>query len=377
MSHDVIVIGLGGMGSAAAATLAARGQRVLGIDQFHPPHDLGSSHGRSRIIRLAYKEAPEYVPLLRRAYELWQELAGTTSDRVLLQTGGLMLGTPDSSTVAGALASAQQHDLPYEMLDARGIRAHFPAFRPPPHHVGVFDELAGVLMPETAVQLQLRRAVAHGADLLLDTRVDSWESRGDVVRVRAAARTHEAGSLVLTAGAWLPSLGISVSPRMRVARQVMHWFEPPGGIEPFLPGRFPVYMWEVDGGPEFYGFPALDGPGGGVKAAIHHGGQETTADGVDRQIHAADRAAMQACVAARIPGLAGPIAQSTVCLYTNTPDLHFVLGGLAEQPNVVLAGGLSGHGFKFATVIGEVLADLATTGSSPLPIAPFAPDRFD
>lgn len=376
MTFDTIVLGLGAMGSATVDELARRGQRVIGFDRHDPPHTLGSSHGRSRIIRMAYMEDPAYVPLLRRAYERWTDLQSTSGRRLLQTTGGLMIGTSGSAAVEGSRASAVEHGLPHEMLGAADIRRRFPAFHVPEDSLALYEEIAGVLFPETCIEVYLTRAREAGADLRMNSTVECWEVDGDTVRVVVNGTEFTASQLVLTAGAWSPELLPDHAPYMRVSREVMHWFEPAGGAEAFLPDRFPVYIWEPPDGDVFYGFPALDGLDGGVKVAIHHSGDHVTAADIDREVNRHDVERMRACLRGRMPALDGDWIEGAVCMYTTTPDENFLLGTHPAYPNVHMAAGLSGHGFKFASVIGEVLADLVTTGSTAMPIAPFAPGRF-
>ncbi len=376
MTLDTIVLGLGAMGSATVAELARRGQRVLGLDRHEPPHSLGSTHGKSRIIRLAYMEDPAYVPLLRRAYELWSDLEKTSGRHLLQVTGGLMIGSSNSVAVEGSRASAQEHGLAHEMLDAADIRRRFPAFHPPADCLALYEEVAGVLFPEACIETYLGLARAAGADLRMNTPALAWETTGDGVCVVADGQRFTASQLVITAGPWSPELLPDHADSLQMTREIMHWFQPDGGVEGFLPERFPVYIWEPPEGDVFYGFPALDGPHGGVKVAIHHGGAATNPTDVNREVDEDDVQRMRTCLANRLPALDGTWLDGAVCMYTNTPDMNFLLGTHPEHANVHMATGLSGHGFKFASVIGEVLADLVTEGATGMPLAPFAPDRF-
>jgi sarcosine oxidase len=376
MRFDAIVLGLGGMGSAALDELTARGLRVLGIDRYEPPHVYGSTHGKSRIIRLAYMEDPAYVPLLRRAYERWGDLEASTGRDLLSITGGLMIGPPDSTAVHGSQASAAEHGLLHEMLDAPAIRRRFPQFHVPDDYLALYEEVAGVLCPEACIETYLARAQSGGAQVRMNTVVDDWEVDDEFVRVFAEGQEHLARHLVVTAGAWSGDLLPGFEGSLQPARQIMHWFDPVGGTAPFAPGRFPVFVWEPPEGDVFYGFPALDGPDGGVKVAVHHGGEAVTPDDVDREVHPQDVTRIRDCIRDRIPALDGRWLEGAVCMYTNTPDLHFALGTHPRFENVHLAAGLSGHGFKFASVIGEVLADLVQRGATPLPIGPFSPARL-
>lgn len=360
-AFDAIVIGLGGMGSAAAAHLAERGQRVLGLDQFQPGHDRGSSHGRSRVIRLAYFEHPSYVPLLLRAYELWDRLERDAGRPLLELTGGLMIGSPESEVVSGSHRSAIAHGLEHDMLDAAGIRRRFPVFTASPGVVAFFEPRAGVLDPEQAIRSHLARAAAHAAVLQFDERVLGWEASAGGVVVRTSRGVYEAGRLVLAPGAWAGELFKFDLPLV-VEPQLLYWFNPIGGAEAYDARRFPIYIWDLGDGVQFYGFPADSR--GTVKVAFFR-----TKNG--------DEAAMRTALAACLPSLAGGrLVETATCRYTLTPDHHFVIGVHPEQPNVVIASPCSGHGFKFASVIGEVLADLAIEGSTRHAIELFSPARF-
>ncbi len=351
------------MGSAAAAHLASRGQRVLGIEQFQPAHDQGSSHGRSRVIRLAYFEDPAYVPLLRRAYELWRRLEHDTGRRLLQITGGLMIGGPDSEVVTGSLRSAREHGLAHEMLDAAEIHRRFPPLTPRHEIVGFYEREAGVLFPEEAIRAHLDSAVDHGAHVHFGERVEDWRvTTSGSVEVTTNRSRYEAGRVVLAPGAWasqlfkLPDLPLTVEP------QVLYWFKPSGGPEPYRADRFPIYIWDLGDRVQFYGFPA-DGDGR-VKVAFFR-----TTNG--------DEPSLRAALAACLPSLAsGSLVATASCKYTLTPDHHFVIGCHPHHDQVVIASPCSGHGYKFASVIGEILADLAVDGATRHPIGLFTPHRF-
>jgi sarcosine oxidase len=376
-SYDVIVVGLGAMGSATAATLAALGQRVLGLDGLRPPHNRGSSHGKTRAIRQAYFEDPAYVPLLRRAYDLWHKLERDTGQHLLETTGLLMLGNRESQVVAGSLRSAQEHRLPHEVLEAVELRRRYPAFAVTAGTLGLFEEIAGVLRPEDCIAAYLGEALRQGAELRLEEPVTAWESNGEGVKVTTAMGTYTAGRLVLTPGPWAPDL-LRYRVPLAVMRKVIVWFAPEGEAEAFQPNRFPIWIWETEDGTIPYGFPGLPAwDKNGVKAGLHSGGSPCTAATVDRDVHEADIQALRHSLEGRIPALAtAPVRRSCVCLYTHTPDDHFLLGPHPEQDNVLLAAGFSGHGFKFAGVVGEVLADWVVEGKTAHPVEIFDPGRF-
>jgi sarcosine oxidase len=377
LTHDVIVAGLGGMGSAAAYQLAGRGQRVLGLERFSPAHDRGSSHGRSRIIRQAYFEGSEYVPLLLRAYELWEQLEEETGQRLMTLTGGLMIGREDGELVSGSVRSAEEHGLPYEKLDAAEIRRSFPAYAPAPGTVALYEEKAGFVRPEETVKAHLDRASSSGADLRFGEPVLSWEASGDGVRVETPKSTYEAGRLVISPGAWAPQLLADLDLPLEVIRQVMFWYEPKNGLEPFLPERFPIFIWEPEDGNMFYGFPAQDADRGVKAAFFRAGGVPTSPDTIDREVHEEEIGFLRGYLAEHVPELAGRCLDARACMYTNTPDEHFVISAHPEHPQVVIACGFSGHGYKFCSVVGEIVADLAIEGSTRHPIDLFSPARLN
>lgn len=371
--YDVIVLGLGGMGSAAALELARRGRSVLGLEQFAFGHDRGSSHGRTRIIRKAYFEHPEYVPLLLRAYEKWYDLEQESGQHLLTRCGCLAVGPPESRLISGVRRSSAEHGLPVDVLSTHDLTRRFPAFRPDPGHVGVFERDAGFLPPEACVAAQLRVARERGADLRENSEVLSWEADGAGVTVRAKDGVYRAAKLVVTAGAWATRLLGGLGVPFTILRQVTHWFEP---ADPrlFRRDRFPCYIMETSGG-DFYGFPMVDP--GGVKVARHFGGIPVSdPDVVDRTARDEDERQDRHFLERYIPSAAGPRRRGSVCLYTMTPDRHFVIDRHPGQPCVVVAAGFSGHGFKFCPVIGEILADLAEHGRTPHPIGMFRSDRF-
>jgi sarcosine oxidase len=374
-SYDVIVVGLGGMGSAAAYHLAARGQRVLGLERFGPAHDKGSSHGGSRITRQSYFEDPAYVPLLLRAYELWDALAHDSGRDVITLTGGLMIGPPDGVTVAGSRRSAEQWDLPHEMLDATEIRRRFPTLVPADDDVALYERNAGFVRPEATVAAHLDLAGGLGADLRFTEPVRRWEAGPDGVRAVTDAGSYSAGHLVICPGAWAPDLLADLGMSFVVERQVQYWFAPTGGIDPFRPDRHPIWIWEDRTGLQLYGLPAIDGADGGVKVGFARGGETCTPEAIERLVRDSEVRAMAAQLRAHIPSLPGPFLKAVTCMYTNTVDGHFVIARHPGHERVTVACGFSGHGFKFVPVVGEILADLATAGATRHPIALFDPTR--
>lgn len=362
------------MGSAAAFHLARRGALVTGLETFGPAHDRGSSHGESRIIRQAYFEDPAYVPLVLRAYQLWRELEVSSGQSLLETTGGVMIGPPEGEMVSGSLASARRWDIPHRILTAPELHAEFPAFQPGSDQVGLVEPEAGVLAPEMAVLSHLRQAASLGAELHFGESVVGWDASESSVVVRTGSGRYEADRLLLTAGAWSADLLSGVEIPLQPERQVMVWFAPTD-IGPFTAPHGPIYLYERGDGAQYYGLPTRDGLT--AKAARHHGGELTTAAGLRREIEECDVADVREGLKDILPELAGaPLARATACLYTNTPDLNFVIGLHPRSSRVAVAAGFSGHGFKFSPVVGEILSDLAESGETALPIAVFAPGRF-
>ncbi|SMQ87065.1 sarcosine oxidase [Bacillus sp. OV166] len=376
--YDVIVIGLGAMGSTTAYQLAKRGQRVLGLDQFGPAHDQGSSHGGSRIIRQSYFEDPAYVPLLLRAYELWDEIKRESGEEVMTVTGGLMMGLPDSLTVSGSINSSKQWNLAYEVLEAEDIRRRFPVFNPSPNTIALYEEKAGFVRPELSVYTHLLQAEKHGADLRFFESVQSWEAHpsGEGVRVVTSNGTYEAGKIVISAGAWAPQLLKDLGVSLQVERHIQMFFEPTGGIEPFRIGKQPIYIWEADDNVQLYGFPSTGIGAEGAKIAFFRKGVACTPETIDRNVYDYEVEMMRDYIAKGIPQLNGRFLQGKTCMYTNTPDEHFVISPYPDHPQVAVAAGFSGHGFKFASVVGEILADLVIDGKTKHPIDLFSPQRF-
>jgi sarcosine oxidase len=371
---DVVVCGLGAMGSAALHQLARRRVRVLGIERFAPGHDRGSSHGATRIFRLGYFEHPSYVPLLRRAQTLWRELEAASGRSLLHVTGIAEIGRPDGVLVPGTLASAQQHGLRHEVLAAPELTRRFPAFRVPPDYVAVVQPDGGFVEVEPSLAAQITLATAAGAELRAGERVRAIEPGADVVRIVTERGTVAAKAAIIAAGPWIKSLLPALAAPLRVTREVTGWFEPADATL-FAPGRFPVFIIESRHGMH-YGVP----PHGdaGVKAAKHHHrDQAVDPDGYDRTVSADDERLIRAALADHIPAADGRLLAAKTCLYTMTPDGDFLIDRLPGHPNVIVASPCSGHGFKFAPVIGEILADLATGGTTRHDISRFALARFD
>lgn len=370
---DVIVAGLGAMGSATACELARRGKRVLGLDRFAPPHQLGSTHGRTRIIREAYYEHPLYVPLLRRAYELWDRLERDAGRQLFHRTGGLMIGPENGELVSGALRSAREHALPYEMLNAGDVRRRFPALKPDEGMVALFEPRAGMLLPEACIETWHASAAQHGAELRTGEPLHEWEPRGEGVAVRTDGGWMEADVLVLATGPWMPDALADLRLPLVVERQLFHWFDAVRNANSLTGDYCPIALWEYPDGHLFATFPDL---GDGFKAGIHHDGEITTPTAVRREPTADDERGIRLLLERFVPDSAGHVREARVCLYTNTPDHHFILDRHPAAAGVVIVSACSGHGFKFASVVGELAADLAEHKSSGFDLAPFSAQRF-
>lgn len=381
---DTLVVGLGAMGSSAALHLAKRGVKVLGLDQFPIAHDRGSSHGHSRMIRMCYYEHPDYVPLLRRAYELWRELEAMSGEQLLFTPGGVYMGREDSEAVAGSRRAAAEHGLAHEMLSRAELGRRYPYFDVPEDFVALFEPAAGWLRPERAIEANAKLARKHGADLrTLGQRVVSWEADGSGVRVCTESAEYRGRSLIIAAGAWanqvVRDLGVSIEP----TRQVLAWFKP-SDSSPFASPDSPVWALQTpkewDGqGDLFYGFPmSTESPFGALslKLARHAKGPPINPDQDRRDPLPGDRRDVRLFVQRFMPLADARLPTTRICMYENSPDGHFIIDKHPRHPNVIIAAGFSGHGFKFASVVGEVLADLATNGETRHPIGFLGLHRF-
>lgn len=368
-SYDVIVIGLGAMGSATAYQLAKRDCRVLGLDARPQGHTEGSSSGRSRIIREAYAEGEEYVPLVRRAYGLWRHLERESNRNLLTVVGGLVIGGAGSDLTEGVVRSARRHDLPYEELSSEEASARFPGLCLADDLVAIFEPGAGILEPQACIDAHLEVADAHGADLRHAEPVRHWETDEAGVRVETDRGLYRSERLIVTAGPWSGGLLSDLGLPLSVKRVVNVHFECLRH-ELFDAHRFPVYILDVPEG-VYYGLPAL--PGQGLKIGRHDGGEECTPETIRREVDQAEVAMLREVLDGYLPGAAGPVKRTLTCMYTMTPDGHFVID---RHGRIVYGCGFSGHGFKFAGVVGEILADLALEGESTHPIDLFSASRF-
>ncbi|HXA51825.1 MAG TPA: N-methyl-L-tryptophan oxidase [Candidatus Acidoferrum sp.] len=357
--YDSIVLGVGGMGSAALYHLARRGQRVLGIEQFSLGHEFGSSHGVTRIIRLAYAEHPSYVPLLRRAYELWREMEATAGERLLVITGGMDIGPVNGEMLRGSLRSCHEHGIAHQVLDANEVARRFPGYSLSADMAAVYQQDGGIVLPERSIVTHVTAALALDAEVHGCERVLEWSAKGGGVEVRTDHATYRADRLVITAGPWasqaVPQLKSLAAPE----RQVLIWTQP---LRPerFVPEVFPIFNMETPEG-RYYGFPIYGVPGFKF-GRFHHRDEQVDPDRMNRGFEAEDEAILRRGIARYFPDANGPTLAMKTCLFTNSPDEHFILDLHPEFPQVSMAAGFSGHGFKFAPVIGEIMADFAIEG---------------
>lgn len=373
LATDVIVLGLGGMGSATACELARRGASVLGFEQYTPAHDQGSSHGRTRIIRTAYYEHPSYVPMCRAAFAGWYQLEQETGRHLLTETPCLSIGPPRCEVIEGVQMAAREHGLPVERLDGAQLSQRYDMFRIPPGEIGMVEQAAGFLAVEACVQAHLEQAMRLGAELRFQEAVLGWEARKDAVAVHTTEATYLARKLVLTSGPWARQILGEVAPPLKVMRQVALWFEP-RRPELFRRDRFPIFLAETPQGP-FYGLPMIEP--GGVKISRHYGAPELDSpDQVDGTPRPEDEEPVREFVRHYLPDADGPVRQASVCRYTLTPDRHFIIDRHPKFEQVVLGAGFSGHGFKFAPVVACMLADLTLVGETSWPRDLFRLDRF-
>ncbi|MCY0881318.1 MAG: N-methyl-L-tryptophan oxidase [Firmicutes bacterium] len=372
-TYDVIVIGLGAMGAAALYHLARRGQQVLGLEQFSPVHAMGSSAGESRIIRQAYFEHPDYVPLVRRAWDLWRDLAKWSGIDLLWETGGLIIGPEGSATIAGVEKSVTQWQIPHEWLSPSMLQARFPAFRPEKNAVALYEPQGGVLRPEIGIMAHVTAAVSCGAQARWNDAVQSLRPEGTMWQVETLHGTYRSAAVVIATGMWTQFLLPAIAQQLWVEREPVFWIQPPD-IAPFLVGKMPWFVWETDQGPQLYGFPTLDQRR--VKMGIHHTREmmDITMLKTDRTPSDKDYERVMALTQTRFPALGSHLAHQHLCFYTNAPDERFMVGPDPVRPQIVLAAGFSGHGYKFAPVIGEIVADYVLTGTTTLPAAFLRPN---
>ena len=378
--YDVIVIGVGSMGAAACWYLARRNHKVLGLEQFDIPHEQGSHAGQSRIIRKAYFEHSNYVPLLERAYHNWKELEALTSSQVYYRTGIVYFGSPHSMIIEGTATAAHQYNIAIETITHEGALIRYPALHCPGHFQVLFQPDAGFVTPEKAISLYVSDAIHHNAEIRGREKVLEWKEGNSGITVITNRNTYTSDRLIIAAGAWSAKVIPSLPATLKVTKQIIGWVNPRKWND-FSLGNFPCWFLGDDDGNIFYGFPILPAKnfGGpvGLKLALHKHGVEVDPDNVDRAVQRADEEILTQMLMKYIPEAAGNILTLKSCLYTNSEDENFIIDHLPGYDNkVTIASGFSGHGFKFASVIGEILADLAIKGQTDLPIEFLRLSRF-
>ena len=383
--YEVIVLGLGAAGSATLYQLARRGVQVLGIDQFAPPHKLGSSHGDTRVTRLAIGEGAHYTPLAVRSHQIWRELEAATGATLLTQNGGLIMSSvADERTFHGAaffsttVEAARRHGIAHELLDAAAIRKRFPQFIVDDETRGYFEPSAGFVRPEECIRVQLAQAAVLGAELRLNEPVTAIEQSGDTVEVTTMKARYVAERLVVAAGPWLPQLLPELAAHFQVYRQVLYWFDVEERFEAFSPERFPIFIWELPGeNSGIYGFPAIDGPKGGFKVSTEQYARTTTPQTVVRDVAREESDDMfRERVAPHISGVAGSCVKAVSCLYTVTKDFGFVIDRHPQHDRIIVASPCSGHGFKHSAALGEAIGDLAVGRTSRFDLSAFSLSRL-
>lgn len=385
-TFDTIVLGLGAMGSSALYQLAKRGNRVLGIDQFSCPHILGSSHGDTRITRQAIGEGEHYTPLALRSYEIWREIEKETGKKLLEITGGLIISSRAKTGIMhvknffeNTLAAAKKFNIKHEILNAIQIRKRFPQFNVQDNEIGYYEYEAGFLRPEECVRAQLDLAKKYNAILHMNEKVEGFLEKDGEVYVKTNLSKYQAKKLIISAGPWFPKLiEKEYAKYFKVLRQVLFWFDIKNSIKSFEPKNFPIFIWELqDNKQSIYGFPAIDGQRGGVKIASEQYELTTDADKVNRDVNSQEIKAMwKDFVAPYFPDLSNKCVKAVSCLYTVTPDGHFVIDTHPKYLSIILASPCSGHGFKHSAAIGEVLAQLAINGKSDIDISSFGIKRL-
>lgn len=371
---DVVVLGLGAHGSSAVYHLSKNNLKVCGIDRFAPPHAFGSSHGQSRIIRQAYHESPMYVPLVKKAYELWIELQQASGKQLLLKTGGIILGDENATVIKGAKLSAEMHNVPYEYLNSKEIAEKFPALKPTENTVAVVEQSAGILFPEECIKANLQLAKQNGAELFFNEVVQSINTKNNSVEVVTDKGVYETEKWIVSVGAWLNDLLPELHLPLNIKRQVLFWFKNKDErLQKFVqPNQLPIFIWEYSSPHIFYGFPDLSD---GIKIAPHHEGQPIHPDLLSKEVYE-DEIAQMKNILDEYFNIDATFNYSDVCMYTNTPDEHFIIDFHPSNKNIIIASPCSGHGFKFSSAIGKILSAMATGKPLNFDIAPFRIGRF-
>ena len=370
---DIIIIGAGAFGSSAAYHLSKSNRRVLVIDKYHPPHSFGSSHGQTRIIREAYFEDPVYVPLLQEAYTLWEELEKESREKLFLKTGGLMLGNPESHVIQGTLRSAETYNIDHAILDQESIINKFPSFNADKQTTGVYEHRAGILFPEKCIEAALSLAMQNGVKMNFNESVVSINRLSNSVEIMTNKGLYSAQKCIVAAGPWMNKLVPEIYLPLQTTRQVLFWYDISKSSKyPPIPKKFPVFIWNTGSGRHFYGFPDI---GNGFKIAFHDKGAICNPDQLNRAISLEEIEEMNQIIKSHFH-FSASFNNAVACIYTNTPDDHFIIDHHPNCDNIIIASPCSGHGFKFSSVIGKILSDMALDNLMEFNLRPFELKRF-
>ena len=382
--YDTIVLGLGAMGSAALYQLSKKTGNVLGIDQYAPPHKLGSTHGDTRITRQAIGEGEQYVPLALRSYEIWDELEMLSGNKLLYRNGGLLLGSIEGPPVRGrkdfirqTIDIAKKCNIEHEVLSTEDIEQRFPQFKVQEHEIGYYEKNAGFLKPEACIETQLDLAKKNGAQVNINEKVLSFTQEGDVVKVVTDRGEYLADKLIVSAGPWVSQFFPEYADLFKIYRQVLYWFDVENSYEQYRTENFPIFIWDFGNGEDIYGFPAIDGATGGIKIALEDYSINTTPEKVERTVSIEETMRMyDKFVKNYLNGVTDKCLKSISCLYTVTPDADFIIDTHPTKDRIILASPCSGHGFKHSSAVGEILAQLAIDGKTTIDISKFSLSRF-
>ncbi len=385
--YDVIVVGLGAMGSSALYQLSQRNLKVLGIDQFNPPHSFGSSHGDTRITRQAIGEGKSYVPLVLRSYEIFEEIEKKTGKKLLEKVGGIIFGNAEAEAIHGkknfiqnTIEAAEKYNIKHTILSAEDLKEKFPQFLLQGKEIGYFEENAGYLKPEVCIETQLELAKKNGVEMLMNTKVMSVDVLDDgIVKITTTEGEILTKKIILSPGSWMNTFFPELKDLFKVYRQVLYWFDCSTKYQSFtVENKFPIFIWDFGNGKDVYGFPAIDGKDGGIKVAGEEYSEEVSPDTIDREVTEQESQKMyDTYIKDRIQGINPKVIKSKVCMYTVTPDSDFIIDFHPVHKQIIIASPCSGHGFKHSGGVGEVLADLATDGKTRFDISPFSIKRFN
>ena len=371
--YDVIIIGLGAMGSAASYYLSKNGVKVLGLDTYEPPHKLGSSHGHTRVIREAYHEGTSYVPIVKKAYELWNELDHEIEDKLILEYGGMYLGD-DGKYLSDAKKSAKKYDIPIKEFSSKEIKEKYNILNPPNNFKGLLENRSGAVFPEKAISNFLSKSINNGSSHNYNEKVIVWEKQSKFYKVETDKNNYFAEKLIFSSGAWIKNLVPSLKLPVKIERQVLFWFDPIKDKDKFHYSNMPNTGWDLDNGMEFYTQPNIENKG--FKVAMHHNGKFISENDLNRESNADDLSIVKNFLEEYIPLANGKLIDSRVCVYTNTPDLDFIIDFYPNDENIIICSPCSGHGFKFTPAIGEICSELVINNAANYDLSEFSIKRL-